>query len=87
MANEERKRINAALSDAVLPPNNALPDDLQHLWVTVQEMYERLVYAGVPQSLTLSHVQNALRYKNRNDKHVVMRCRAASIFHHCDLGI
>ena len=73
MANEERKRINAALSDAVLPLNNALPDDLQYLWVTVQEMYERLVYAGVPQSLTLSHVQNALRYKNRNDKHVVMR--------------
>ena len=73
MANEERKRMNDALHCAILPLNNALPEHIQHLWVTLQEMHERLIYAGVPQSLTLSHVQNALRYKNRYDKHVVTR--------------
>jgi hypothetical protein len=71
MANEERKRLNAVLDGAVLPLNNALPDDIQHYWVTIQELHQRLIHAGVPESLTLSHVQNALRYNNRNNKYVV----------------
>jgi len=54
----------------IFPLNNALPDEVVSTWATAEELYNRLIHAGVRQSLTLQMVQDALRRNNTNGKHL-----------------
>jgi hypothetical protein len=47
--------------------NNTLPKDKGSIWVTVQEMRDRLVYWGVNTSLTVDMVAYVLRTSNRGN--------------------
>ena len=67
---KKRKQIESAIKRLILPLNNALPDNLQHFWVTAEEIHERLIHAGVAPSLTLSLVQEALLRNNKGETFV-----------------
>ena len=56
-----------ATRKAILPLNNTLPEDLACIWVTPEELHERLVHAGVSNTLKLSFVVDALKLYNADD--------------------
>ena len=51
----------------ILLLNNDLPDNFGSIWVTGEELHQRLLHAGVDISLTLEMVQDALRNSNRGE--------------------
>ena len=53
-----------AIRKAILPLNNSLLSNLGCIWVTAEELHERLVRAGVCKTLKLSFVVDALRLYN-----------------------
>ena len=53
-----------AICKAILPLNNTLPEDLACIWVTPEELHERLVRGGVSKTLKLSLVVDAIRRNN-----------------------
>ena len=62
-----------AIRKAILPLNNTLPDDLACIWVTPEELHERLLRAGVSKTLPLSLVVDAIR-RNNTDCCFLAKC-------------
>jgi len=56
-----------AIHKAILLLNNALLTNLACIWMTAEELQERLAHAGVSNILKLSFVVDALRLYNHND--------------------
>lgn len=57
--------------------NNELPADLAAMWITVEEMHERLLHGGVDRRLTVDDVHDALQHCNIGAKY-------GFLFHHPD---
>jgi len=60
--------INGHVKKSILFLNHYLPADKGTLWVTPNEMRDRLVHCGVYHSLTVDMVTNALRRSNNGEK-------------------
>ena len=50
----------------ILILNNHLPEEQKRLWVTVSEIRDRLVVAGVDRALTDDHVLHSIHRFNNN---------------------
>ena len=50
--------------------NNDLPLDVSIYWVTVEELWRRLIHSGVRKSLILIMVQEALKQTNKDQVHL-----------------
>ena len=50
--------------------NNDLPYDVSIYWVTVEELWRRLIHSGVRKSLTLIMVQESLKRNNKDQVHL-----------------
>ena len=55
-----------AVKRNLLPLNNTLPSDLASIWLTSEEIYERLIFSGVDRSLTITMIRSALQHNNDN---------------------
>jgi hypothetical protein len=58
------------------------PDAKKEIWVTAQEMRDRLVHAGVHSSLTVEILTNALHRYNRRDKFMKKRREGDKSYFH-----
>jgi len=67
-----------AIRKAILPLNNTLPEDIACIWVTPEELHERLVRAGVSKTLNLSLVVDAIR-RNNPDCCLLAKCHHNSV--------
>ena len=74
--------INGHVKKSILFLNHYLPDEKGALWVTANEMHERLVHSGVHRTLTLEMVESALKSANRGQK--ILRKR---VFHNINYFI
>jgi len=54
----------------ILLLNNELPPTVASIWVTSEELHQRLIHTGVRKSLTLEMVQDSLRRNNTNMMHL-----------------
>ncbi len=64
--------LETAIKQNILPLNNTLPDDLASIWLTSEEFYERLIFAGVDRSLTMPMFHSALKYFNHNQINIAV---------------
>ena len=55
----------------ILPLNNALLNSFTSIWITAEELHERLVLAGVKRALKSAMVANALRLHNTDERFMV----------------
>jgi len=54
----------------ILLLNNELPPTVASIWVTSEELHQRLIHTGVRKSLTLEMVHDSLRRNNTNMMHL-----------------
>ena len=66
-------KLKKCLKKDLLALNSELPNDLGRLWVTCNELHDRLVHAGVDQSLNVDMVQDAIQRFNNNQKFLAVR--------------
>ena len=66
-------KLKKGLKKDLLVLNSELPNDLGRLWVTCSELHDRLVHAGVDQSLNLDMVQGAMQRLNKNQQFLAVR--------------
>ena len=59
--------LNSDVRKRILIINNCLPVEKASLWVTADEIRDRLVYCGVDHALTADIVSHALKNANRHD--------------------
>ena len=59
--------IKGAQNKSLILLNNYLPEDYGSIWVTDEEIRDRLLHCGVHNSLTVDMVQSALRSSNRGN--------------------
>ena len=62
------KQLSASVRKFILLLNNKLPNSVGRFWVTYEELYERLVHAGVSKLLQVTHVKEACTYANTGQK-------------------
>jgi hypothetical protein len=65
--NKSASSIKDNVGKSLLLLNKTLPKDKGFIWVTVQEMGDRLVYCGVNSSLTVDMVAYFLKNSNRGN--------------------
>ena len=56
-----------SIQKSILPLNNTLPKSLTSIWITAEELHERLVLAGVNSALKPVMVAYALRLHNTDE--------------------
>jgi hypothetical protein len=66
--NKEIKQVYSTIKKYILLLNNLLPNAIGHFWVTSEELYDRLIHAGVSKLLQLAHVTDACRRANTGEK-------------------
>lgn len=67
MPNQVRRGIESEIRKLILSLHNAVPNNIKHLWVTAEEILQRLIHGGVSHLLKLSLVQDALKRNNNDD--------------------
>lgn len=68
-----KKDIRTTIRKLALKLNNELPADLCELWLTPEEIHERLLHGGVDRRLSLDFVLDALKYCNTGEVFVKKR--------------
>jgi hypothetical protein len=62
--------LDVLIKQHILLLNNELPPTVASIWVTSDELHQRLIHSGVRKSLTLEMVQGSLRRNNSNMMHL-----------------
>ena len=58
------------IRNTILLLDNDFPLDVSIYWVTVEELWRRLIHSGVRKSLTLIMVQESLKQNNKDKVHL-----------------